>query len=172
MRLPRDRHEDGLVQGEVEPGGVGGVRALAQYRPQGQVVPAWGRDRHMVGDDVHHDAHSMSPGLGGQGLQLVASAHDGGDPAVVDDVVAVCRARRGRQHRGEVEVGDPEIGQVWNQGLGVGEGEACSQLEGGRWSLACGARAPARARPGAYAGISAESAEPALSTAASTASVM
>ena len=84
----------------------------------------------------------MSPGLGGQGLQLVASAHDGGDPAVVDDVVAVGRARRGRQYRGEVEVGDPEVGQVGNQGLGVGEGEVCSQLEavGGHWRAVLGRR--------------------------------
>ena len=29
--LAQDRHENGLVQGEVEPGGIGGVRPLAQH---------------------------------------------------------------------------------------------------------------------------------------------
>ena len=83
----------------------------------------------MVGNDVHHDAHLVGCGLGGQGLQLVAPTHDGGDTAVVDDVVAMGGARRSCQHRGEVEVGDPEVGQVGDQRLGIGEGEVRSQLE-------------------------------------------
>jgi len=68
-------------------------------------------------------------GRSGQGLQSGASAHDGADPAMVDDVVAVGGARCGRQDRGEVEVSNPEVGQVRDQFLDVGEGEICSQLE-------------------------------------------
>ena len=127
--LAQDRHEDGLVQGEVEPGGVGGVRTLTQHRPQGQVVPAGGGHGHVVGNDVHHDAHAVGVGLSGQGLQLLPSAHDGRDPAVIDDVVAVGGARCGGEDRGEVEVGDPQVGQIGDQGLGVCEGQVLAELE-------------------------------------------
>ena len=71
----------------------------------------------------------MGVGLGGQGLQLLPSAHDDRDPAVIDDVIAVGGSRRGGEDRGEVEVGDSQIGQVGDQGLGVGEGEVLTQLE-------------------------------------------
>ena len=127
--LAQDRHEDGLVQGEVEPGGVGGVRSLAQHRPQGQVVPSGGGHGHVVGDDVHHDAHAVGVGLSGQGLELLPSTHDGRDPAVIDDVVAVGGARRGGEDRGEVEVGDSQVGQVGDQGLGVCESQVLTELE-------------------------------------------
>jgi hypothetical protein len=66
----------------------------------------------VVGNDVHHDAHTVGAGFGSQGLELVAPTHDGADAPMIDDVVPVGGPRGGGEDRRQVEVGDPEAGQV------------------------------------------------------------
>ena len=52
-----------------------------------------------------------------------------GDPARVDDVVAVGRAAPGLERGGEVEVAHAELAQVRHQPEGVGEPHAGAELE-------------------------------------------
>ncbi len=100
------RHEHRALAGEleVEPLGEGGGGAVAQHRPQCSVVPDRGRDRHVVGDDVHDDPHPVGVGGLGEAVQRLLPADLLADAGVVHDVVAVGRAGRGLQHGGAEQV--------------------------------------------------------------------
>ena len=75
-------------------------------------------DAHVVGHHVDDDAEAVLVGRGGQGFEACPAAEVVGDPAVVDDVVAVHGSGRGLQHGGEVQVRDAELGQVRERPLG------------------------------------------------------
>ena len=123
------RHEDGRIDGHVEPGGVGGVRAVAQDGPQRQVVPRGCGHGHVIGHDVQDQAHARRMDVGGEALEPRAPAHDFTDTCVVDDVVAVRRSRGGGEHGGQVDIGDTQVLQVGHQIAGVVEGEGAPHLE-------------------------------------------
>ena len=104
QRFAEDRHQDlarvvGGVPLDVEPRRVRRRRPLPQHRPPGGVARFRLRDRGVVGDDVQNQpeagvaAGRAQPPETGLPAELVVQ------PAVVDHVVAVHRARRGLQDR-------------------------------------------------------------------------
>ena len=72
-------------------------------------------DRHVVGDDVEHDAQPGLVGRVGQRPELLLAAEVVGEPRRVDHVVAVLGARPRLHRRRQVQVRDPEVAQVGHQ---------------------------------------------------------
>jgi hypothetical protein len=106
-----------------------GSVTVAQHLPQ-QRVHVLGRDEgHVVGDHVHDEAHPVLPRGPGEVEEPLLATELVTDPGVVDDVVPVLRPGHGLEDRRQVEMGDPERGQVGDTGAGVGEGEAGVELE-------------------------------------------
>ena len=100
---------------------------LAQRRVGPVAVRLVGR--HVVGDDVEHDPHAGVARRRRQRAELVLSAERLGEPARVDHVVAVRRARARLERRRQIEVRDPEVAQVRDQLPRRGEAEIGGQLQ-------------------------------------------
>ena len=108
--------------------------------------------RHVVGDDVQQHVQARA----GQLAEGRLAAEVRGDPARVDDVVAVGRAAPGLERGGEVEVAHAELAQVRHQPEGVGEPHARGRAAAGRWpspgpAHAAGSTGPRGAPPPAPA---------------------
>ncbi len=134
---------------DVEPGGVRRGRAVTQHRPQRQVEGRGRRHRHVVGDDVDHDAHAPGGERADQTVERRRAAEVLGQLGVVDDVVAVGRAGGGLQDGGQVDVADAEGVQVVDPGRDVGEALAGAELQpvgGGRGDLRAASGHPVRRR--------------------------
>ena len=88
-----------------------------------------GPDPHVVRDEVEEDPHPAAPaGVGEPGVRLGA-AELRREPPVIDDVVAVGRARGRLEHRREVDVGDAERLEVRHHPGRVVEAEPGVELE-------------------------------------------
>ena len=84
---------------------------------------------HVVGHHVEHDAHArLACGLGEGGERLLAPEVDRQAPGV-DHVIAVCRARAGLVGGRQVEMRDPQIAQVGDEGPRVVKAEVAGQLQ-------------------------------------------
>ncbi len=130
QRPAQDRQQQLAVLGlpvDVEPARVRRLRPLAQHLPQGAVV-ARGHG-HVVRDDVHHQAEPVLARGARQRPQPLLAAQLLAHARVVDDVVAVRRARHGLQDGGQVQVRDAERGQVRHDGRGCSERELGLQLQ-------------------------------------------
>ena len=106
---------------DVEPAGERRAGTVAQHLPQRRVEPFGGRHRHVVGHDVQHQAQAVRHRGAGQRPQPLLAAQLLAHPGVVHHVVAVRGAGHRLQHRGQVQMGDPEIGQIGDGPLGGGE---------------------------------------------------
>ena len=83
----------------------------------------------MIGHDVENVAQPGLAERGGEPLVPLFAAQLRVEGPVIDDVVAVHRARGGLQDRAGVEVGDPQLGEVGEHpGRGV-ERKALVQLD-------------------------------------------
>ena len=85
--------------------------------------------RHVVRDDVEHDAQAGGARVRGQRVERVRAPQFLRDAGRVDDVVAVRRARPRLEGRRQVEVGDPEVAQVGHERPRLGEPEPGTELE-------------------------------------------
>ena len=123
-----------LVPVDVEPVREGRLASVAQHVPERGVAPLALDQRHVVGHEVDDDAEAVGVAALGEPLQGVPAAQLGVDGGVVEDVVAVHRAGRRGQDRGEVDVADAQGGQVGHGRGRIVEGEAAVQLQpvGGR----------------------------------------
>ena len=127
-RSAKDRQRDfaarAVVLGPVYVEEVRVVRILPvlEYVPPPPVAP-----RHFHAEVVRHDIHHQpQPGVvrhTGKPAQPVNAAEFRVDHGRVDHVVVVVGLRRGGEDRGEVEVRDPEIGQIGHKLGGLGEAE-------------------------------------------------
>ena len=88
-----------VVPVDVEPAGEGGRRPVPQDRPPGGVLGLRLADRHVVGDDVDDEAHPGRVRGRDQAREGRLPAEVLVEPGMVDDVVAVCRARDRLQAR-------------------------------------------------------------------------
>ncbi len=132
QRGTKDRQPEAatqLIPVDVEP--VRGCRlaAAAQHLPDGRAGPLRSGQRHVVGHDVHDHPQASAVAVGGQRLQRLPTAEFGIDLLVVDDVIAVGTAGHRGEHRGQVHVGDAEVGQVGHHLTGVLQGESGVQLQ-------------------------------------------
>jgi hypothetical protein len=84
---------------------------------------------HVVGDDVEHDPESRRLRLGHERAERRLAAEILRQPRGVDDVIAVGRPVAGLQRRGEVQMGDPQVAQVWDEPLRRREPEVGGELE-------------------------------------------
>ena len=129
----RDLAARAVVGGPVDVEEVREVRFLAvfQHVPPPPVAP-----RHLhaevVGHDVHHEPQPCVVGGAGEQAQPVNAAELRVDHGRVDHVVVVVGLRRGGEDRGEVEVRDPEFGQVGHELGGLGEAELAAARIGVR----------------------------------------
>ncbi len=85
--------------------------------------------RHVVRDDVEHDAQPRRARGGGQRAEALLAAERVREPRRVDHVVAVRRARARRERRREVQVRDAELAQVGDERGGVRERHPLAELE-------------------------------------------
>ncbi len=97
------------------------LRTPERVAPEGILVTR----RHVVRDDVQHDAETGRAEL----AEVVLAAQILGDARRIDDVVAVRRAGVGLERRREVEVGDAEVAQVRDELLRLAKAQPRSQLE-------------------------------------------
>ena len=120
----RDLAAGAVVGGPVDVEEVRVVRgpAVFEHVPPPPVAP-----RHLhaevVGHDIHHQPQPGVVGGAGEQAQPVNAAELRVDHGRVDHVVVVVGLRRGSEDRGEVEVRDPEFGQVGHELGGLGEAE-------------------------------------------------
>ncbi len=151
VAVAEERHDE-LVAGPqpapVDVEGIGRRRQGApfEHREPPRIVGA--ADAHVVGHDVEQELQPVA-------LQHVAEADEGllaaelrVDLAVVDDVVAVHRARPRLVDRRGVDVADAELGEIRDDLGRVVEGEVLVELQPvGRPRRRRGETRGARARP-------------------------
>jgi hypothetical protein len=126
QQLPAEQGVVGLPL-DVEEGRVRAALPPFQYvQPPGVAIAT---DGHMVGHDIQDQPHVM----GAQGIdqlhQRFFTSQFGVDPARVDHVVAVLRARPGGEDRRGIQVADSQLRQVGHLRSGVEQGEILVQLQ-------------------------------------------
>jgi hypothetical protein len=123
----QDGQHDRVSPVDVEPGRVPARLPVLEDVPPLPILLA--RDVHVIRHDVQHQPHVVAAqrrgeaGERGRATELVA------DAAVIDDVVAVRRARRRLKDRARVEVAHAELGQVRDDGGRVIQREPGVELD-------------------------------------------
>jgi len=87
------------------------------------------RDAHVVGDDVHQQAHAAFPQAFGEFSELFLRTNFGIEASMVGDVVAVHAAGMGHQERGGIAVCDSQIVQIRNHSGCLGKGKPQIELQ-------------------------------------------
>ena len=106
---------------------------FAEHVPERPVQGLGCRDGHVVRDHIDDQADAVLPEPCGHRTERLLAAQILADPAVVDDVVAVCRAWHRLQDRRGVDVRDSQVGEVVGQFGGGLEAELGAELEAGRY---------------------------------------
>ena len=154
VAVAEEGHDELAVGAEPLPVDVEGPRVgreLAPFerRQPGRVVGA--ADAHVVRHDVEDEAEAVLPQRVGETVERRLAAELRVDRAMVDDVVAVGRARPRPVDRRGVDMADPEPREIRHDRCRVVEGEVLVELQTvGRARRRRGERVRARACAAAF----------------------